>query len=144
MIKKMQLSDLEGLLDLAMELWPDNRRERLAVMYTRLLQAEDAAIFGLMENGRWDAFAQCQLRRDYVEGCTTSPVGYLEGVHVRERMQGQGVARALLNRCQAWAKAQGCSEFASDCELGNVDSYRFHMATGFLEAGRIICFVKPL
>ena len=35
-------------------------------------------------------------------------------------------------------------EFAGDCELNNTDSPRFHLHTGFEEAGRIICFRKTL
>lgn len=38
----------------------------------------------------------------------------------------------------------GCREFASDCELTNEESLRFHLGTGFTEANRIICFTKPL
>ena len=36
------------------------------------------------EDGRPAGFAQCQLRRDYVEGTKTSPVGYPEGIFVAE------------------------------------------------------------
>ena len=135
---------MDGLVDLAMELWPGHTKEELAEEFAALLQAKDAAVFGWQQEGRWEAFAQCQLRRDYVEGCETSPVGYLEGVFVREPLRGRGVAKALLETCQAWAKEQGCTEFASDCELSNEDSLRFHLATCFQEAGRIICFTKRL
>lgn len=62
-------------------------------------------------------------------------MGYLEGIFVREDCRRQGYARELLAACQAWAAAQGCREFASDCELTNQESYRFHLATGFGEAG---------
>ena len=144
MIRQMQASDIDGLVDLALALWPDHSREEMAGEMASLLAAEDAAVFGWQEGGRWGAFAQCQLRRDYVEGCETSPVGYLEGIFVREPLRGKGVARALLSQCQAWAREKGCREFASDCELSNEDSLRFHLATGFQEAGRIICFVKRL
>ena len=89
-------------------------------------------------------FAQCQLRRDYVEGTSTSPVGYLEGIYVCPEYRGAGLARALLSRCEAWAREQGCSEFASDCELTNTASLAFHQALGFTEANRIICFTKKL
>ena len=89
-------------------------------------------------------FAQCQRRRDYVEGTDSSPVGYLEGIFVREEYRRKGVAKALLAACEAWAKDMGCTEFASDCELTNYESYRFHLALGFLEAGRIICFTKQI
>ena len=140
----MGLADIEELVDLALELWPDHSREEMAEELAPLLVAENAAVFGWRDGGRWEAFAQCQLRRDYVEGCETSPVGYLEGIYVREPLRGKGVARALLGQCQAWAREKGCREFASDCELSNEDSLRFHLATGFEEAGRIICFVKRL
>lgn len=56
----------------------------------------------------------------------------------------QGFARALLKACEAWALEKGCTEFASDCELTNETSRKFHMNTGFAEANRIICFTKKL
>ncbi len=89
-------------------------------------------------------FAQCQLRRDYVEGTESSPVGYLEGIFVEESARGGGVAKALLSACEKWAGEQGCREFASDCELSNAVSLAFHLALGFQEANRIICFTKKL
>lgn len=89
-------------------------------------------------------FAQCGLRRDYVEGTHTSPVGYLEGVFVQEEYRGRGVATALLRACEAWAGEKGCAEFASDCGLDNAASAVFHLRAGFAEAGRIICFTKRL
>lgn len=54
------------------------------------------------------------------------------------------VVRALPDRCEAWARDRGCREFAGDCELTNPDSIGFHRASGFREANRIVCFVKPL
>jgi aminoglycoside 6'-N-acetyltransferase I len=38
----------------------------------------------------------------------------------------------------------GCSDFASDTELHNEEGLQFHLACGFEEAGRIICFMKRL
>ena len=89
-------------------------------------------------------FAQCQLRQDYVEGTESSPVGYLEGVFVEESHRNSGYARSLLAACEQWAREQGCSEFASDCELTNTQSLAFHLHCGFREANRIICFTKKL
>jgi aminoglycoside 6'-N-acetyltransferase I len=71
-------------------------------------------------------------------------VGYLEGIFVAEDRRHQGIAKALLAACEGWARDQGCAEFASDCELSNVDSLRFHLALGFGEANRIICFTKKI
>ena len=50
----------------------------------------------------------------------------------------RGYAKELLGACQNWAKNQGCFEFASDCELDNEDSLKFHLKMGFAEANRII------
>lgn len=36
----------------------------------------------------------------------------------------------MLGECQNWAKDQGCLEFASDCELDNEDSLKFHLKWG--------------
>ena len=71
-------------------------------------------------------------------------MGYLEGIYVREAARRQGIARRLLSACESWAKAKGCAEFASDCELDNTDSQRFHQAVGFDEANRIVAYVKKL
>jgi len=95
-----------------------------------------------LEGERPVGFAQCALRRDYVEGSSTSPVGYLEGVFVLQEYRRRGIARRLVEACQSWAQLQGCKEFASDCELDNLESQRFHQACGFAEVNRIVCFLK--
>ena len=59
------------------------------------------------EDGRAVGFAQCQLRHDYVEGCETSPVGYLEGVFVREEYRRRGIATELVRAGEAWARSLG-------------------------------------
>ena len=144
MIRKAEERDLTAAAALAAELWPEHTPEELLPEYRALLKNGDGAVFLASENGREAGFAQVQLRHDYVEGTETSPVGYLEGVYVREEARGRGVAKALLKACEAWAAARGCREFASDCELDNGGSLAFHLHTGFTEANRIICFTKPL
>ena len=89
-------------------------------------------------------FAQCQLRHDYVEGTDSSPVGYLEGIYVIPSCRHRGIAGVLLAACERWAVKMGCTEFASDCELDNLESLAFHKSAGFTEANRIICFTKKL
>ena len=79
-----------------------------------------------------------------MEGTKTTPVGYLEGIFIREEYRKQGYAKKLLSKCEEWAKEQGCSEFASDCELENEISIEFHIKMGFEEANRIVCFKKSL
>lgn len=141
MIRKAEFSDLPVLTGLALKLWPDHDREEMYEELSSLMAKPDAAFF-LAENA--SGFAQCQLRYDYVEGTESSPVGYLEGIYVEEGCRRQGLARAMLAACENWAREQGCREFASDCELTNAQSLRFHLSLGFEEANRIICFAKKL
>ena len=56
----------------------------------------------------------------------------------------EGYATELLNACKAWAKSQGCTEFASDCAITNEASIRFHLNAGFTEANRIVCFTSKI
>ena len=143
MIRKATTDDFARMAVLMTELWPDNTvEEMLEELY--LLVGTECAFFLAEENDMPVAFAQCQLRHDYVEGTDHSPVGYLEGVYVREPHRGKGLAKELLAACEAWASEQGCVEFASDCELENSGSLAFHLAAGFTEANRIICFTKKL
>jgi len=144
MIKRAGIEDVEVLADLAVQMWTDHVPEDLTEEFRRLLMNDDAVCFIKCADDKPVAFAQCQLRHDYVEGTESSPVGYLEGVYVQERYRKNGYAAQLLSECEKWAKEKGCAEFASDCELDNTDSFRFHMALGFEEANRIICFRKDL
>ena len=136
-------SELPAVAGLAARMW-DHPAAELEAEFAELLADPEAALFTAKRKGEAVAFAQCQLRHDYVEGTASSPVGYLEGVYVDEAHRKQGVAAALLRACEAWAKEKGCAEFASDCELDNRDSLRFHLSVGFEEANRIICFTKKL
>ena len=142
-VEKAEASELPAVAGLAARMW-DHPTAELEAEFAELLADPEAALFTAKRNGEAVAFAQCQLRHDYVEGTETSPVGYLEGVYVDEAHRHRGVASALLRACEAWAKEKGCAEFASDCELDNRDSLGFHLAAGFEEANRIICFTKRL
>ncbi|MDE5749074.1 MAG: GNAT family N-acetyltransferase [Acetatifactor sp.] len=144
MIKSGEEKDILVLAELAVQMWESSSIEELAEEMAELMAGEDARFFIKYEQEIPVGFAQCQLRHDYVEGTESSPVGYLEGIFVRAEYRHRGYAGELLRECEKWAREKGCREFASDCELVNEDSRRFHMAMGFSEANRIICFTKEL
>ena len=143
MVRPATLNDCRALAQLAARMW-DHDAEELAADFADLISSGSTACFLQYVDDTPIGFAQCSLRRDYVEGTSTSPVGYLEGVFIEEPFRKSGYARELLNACENWAKQQGCTEFASDCELTNDTSLAFHLAVGFEEANRIICFRKTL
>ena len=144
LLRKADRKDENILAELALLLWPNHTILSLKEEIGQILCSQKAAFFVAFAGNEPVGFSQCQLRHDYVEGTSSSPVGYLEGIFVKEEFRKKGIAGNLLSACQNWAKEQGCTEFASDCELQNESSLSFHLHHGFLEANRIICFTKPL
>jgi len=144
MIRKAEIKDLPILAELTCQLWSDHTVEEMQAEFAEIITKNDAAFFLAYAEETAIGFAQCQLRYDYVEGTDSSPVGYLEGIYVVDGYRKHGIARELLSACESWAKQKGCTEFASDCELSNVQSLQFHLNVGFEETNRIICFTKKL
>ncbi|HLU21191.1 MAG TPA: aminoglycoside 6'-N-acetyltransferase [Bacillaceae bacterium] len=144
MIRQATVQNATDAGMLALLLWPDHTLQELVDEMEEFIQSEDSAVFLAFDDNEAIGFAHCQLRFDYVEGTSTSPVGYLEGIFVKDEFRMQGFARKLVLACEQWAREKGCTEFASDCELDNADSMKMHVKLGFEEANRIICFTKRL
>lgn len=141
---KANKTDARALARLVKIIWPEHTVEELERIIMEYIESDNSAVFAEKADGNFAGVALCCLRHDYVEGCGTSPVGYLEGVSVNEAYRNRGIAKRLVEECERWAKQKGCSEFASDCELVNTASLRFHLSIGFQEENRLICFKKTL
>ena len=144
MVIKATIADSRVLAEMAIKMWSSHTVDELEEGFIEVLNNERAVLFIKRVNDLSVGFAQCGLRTDYVEGTNTSPVGYLEGIFVKADYRKIGYAKELLSACEKWAKDMGCTEFASDCELDNVGSLKFHLAMGFDEANRIICLKKEI
>lgn len=92
MIRQAEKTDISLLAGLAVQLWPAHTVSELENEFENIMRSGDAAFFILFDNGKPAGFAQCQLRRDYVEGAQSSPVGYLEGIFVAENYRKKDMA----------------------------------------------------
>lgn len=108
------------------------------------LRRSDRVIFIAECDGSASGFAELAIRNDYVSGCDFSPTAFLEGIFVDEKYRKLGVARALVSEGEKWAKAQNCAELASDRELDNELSEKFHLGCGFEETERTVSYRKLL
>ncbi len=142
MIKSAANTDCNTLAEMAIQMWNSSSIAELEADFSKIISSKTAACFIKYLDDIPIGFAQCGLRNDYVEGTDSSPVGYLEGIFVKEQYRNKGYAKELLLACEKWTKNMGCSEFASDCELTNINSLKFHLSMGFDEVNRIICFRK--
>ncbi len=143
-IKKAISEDAAIVADFAIQMWESHTMEELTQEFIDYINKDSSVVFLAVLDSQAVGFAQCGLRYDYVEGTSSSPVGYLEGIFVIEEYRKRGIAKELTEACQNWTKEQGCKEFASDCELNNDASLKFHLKMGFEEANRLICFTKKL
>ena len=144
MIKKAEFGDLETVARLAVLMWDSATVHELTQEFADIISQKDALFLLKYIQDEPVGFVQCQLRYDYVEGTQTSPVGYLEGIFVKEGYRNKGYAKELLLECEQWVRKMGCEEFASDCEIDNSNSFGFHAAMGFEEVNRVVCFTKRL
>jgi len=137
-------SDDRAWLGLRCALWPDvPAEEHLSGMadacerghLVRLAVTADGTAVGLVEASK---------RVDYVNGTSSSPVAFLEGLYVSPTFRRQGVARALVDAVVAWALQEGCSELASDSLLDNPAAHAAHRALGFEETERVVYFRRSL
>ena len=126
-------------------LWPHASRSELEREAAALLAKKPAAVAFLLRAGAATiGFAEATVRVDYVNGCSTSPVAFLEGLYVQPEWRRRGAARLLCRAVEAWASEQGCRELASDTEIDNQTSQAMHEALGFTESERVVCYHKRI
>lgn len=144
MIRAAAINDCRTLAELAVQMWSNSSVNKLEADFSEMINKGASVCFIKYSDNSPIGFAQCSLRHDYVEGTSSSPVGYLEGVFIKNEYRNKGYGKELVLACEEWAKNMGCREFASDCELTNADSLKFHLSMGFNEENRIICFRKDI
>jgi aminoglycoside 6'-N-acetyltransferase I len=143
-IETATIETLEDWLELRQALWPRAEDEHRAEAQAALASPDAITFLARDDQGRAIGFAEATLRRDYVNGCTTSPVGFLEGIYVKEPNRKQGVARALVQAAEEWTRGRDCSELASDAWIDDSNSHNMHAALGFSETERVVYFRKNL
>ena len=129
---------------MVIKLWPDCTYEEEFANCLEIMNSISQNIFIAKANDDYIGFIQLSLRTDYVEGTTTSPVVYIEGLYIEPLYRNQGMANRLVRKSEDWGLEQNCTEIASDAELNNTDSIEFHKSIGFKEVNRVVCFSKTI
>ncbi len=142
-IRRINTDDRDEWFKMRKGIWPDAPDEYLNFDMDDIFASENDAVLFALVDGRPVGMIEARLR-EYGEGCETSPVGYVEGWFVYPEMRGKGIAGALTQAAEDWARAKGCTEMGSDTWLDNEASIRAHLKMGYFEVERLVHFVKPL
>ncbi|GAB6108196.1 aminoglycoside 6'-N-acetyltransferase [Fusibacter bizertensis] len=140
----LDLIYLDDLTSMGIDLWPKNEYHELREEFEKLAHLEDQIIYLALMEDLPIGFIHMSLRSDYVEGATSSPVGYIEGIYVIPEFRRKNVSKSLVAEGQKWAVGHNCTQIASDIEDDNQLSQTFHLAIGFKEINRIICYIKDI
>ena len=145
MIRPATPRDLVALLRMRRALWPEDADSQEEDLQDFFAGRSRQALAQLLadEGGEAVGFVELSIRA-YAEDCKTDRVAFLEGWFVEPAWRRRGIGRALVAAAEAWGRAQGCSEFASDTKADNLASAAAHLALGFEDAGAIRCFRKLL
>jgi aminoglycoside 6'-N-acetyltransferase I len=143
-IRRATHIDSAAWLRMRQALWPDEDvASDVELFFAGKLDMPLEVLVAVDGFGELVGFAELSIRR-YAEGCVTDRVAYLEGWYVDPPHRRHGIGKALVTSAEAWARAQGCTEFGSDALLDNDISAAAHRALGFEEVERIRCFKKSL
>ena len=125
-------------------LFPTDNDEDHTIDMAAFIARPDAAVFiAVRPDGSLCGYVEAGAR-SIADGCSTSPVGYIEAWYVDPDVRREGYGRALLEAAEAWAVEQGYHEMASDALLDNDVSHEAHKRSGYVEVDRVITYRKPL
>lgn len=140
----LQESDLSEWLRLRKLLWDETSEDDHRDEMLDIIEHTDSQCVVVAEAGdQLVGFLEVSIR-PFVEDCETDHVGYLEGWFVEHAHRRKGIGEALVKFAEDWARRKGCTEIASDAEVGNDLSLKAHEALGYVETSRLIHLRKSL
>ena len=145
-VRQAQPTDRNEWARMREALWPGAAAEHLRETESYFRHPDGRfVVFVAQEPGgkRLVGFLEAGLR-DHAEECASSPVAYIEGWFVIPRYRRRGVGAALVEAAEEWARDRGLTEIASDTEIHNTGSQQAHLAIGYTETSRLVCFRKTL
>jgi aminoglycoside 6'-N-acetyltransferase I len=144
-VRPIRESDLNEWFRLRNLLWDENADEDHQAEMLDILGHPESQLVLVADsgNGKLIGFLEASIR-PFVEDCDTDHVGYLEGWFVEPEFRLKGVGTELVKNAERWAKQKGCTEMASDAEVGNDQSLSAHSQLGYAVTSRLVHLRKEL
>ncbi len=144
-VRKLEEKDIGDWFRLRKHLWneisDEEHKSEMSDIYehfeTQLVLVAETSL------GKLIGFLEASIR-PFVEDCHSENVGYLEGWWIEPDYRLNGIGRKLVKTAENWAREKGCSEMASDSEIGNEVSLEAHLKLGYEETSRLVHLCKDL
>lgn len=144
-VRPVRESDLNEWFRLRKLLWDENDDGDHRSEMMDILEHPDSQLVLVADSGDGAliGFLEASIR-PFVEDCHTDHVGYLEGWYVDPDHRQKGIGGELVRNAENWARQKGCTEMASDAEVGNERSLTAHTRLGYAVTSRLVHLRKEL
>ena len=144
-VRQVTANDAAGWFRLRQFLWDESSDDEHRVELLDIYEHHETqfVLVAEIDNGKLVGFLEASVR-PFVEDCHSDHVGYLEGWFVEPEYRKQGIGRRLVKAAENWAREKGCTEMASDAEVGNDLSLEAHLKFGYEETSRLVHLRKDL
>ena len=144
-VRPVRESDLNEWFRLRKLLWDENDDGDHRSEMMDILEHPDSQLVLVADSGDGAliGFLEASIR-PFVEDCQTDHVGYLEGWYVDSDHRQKGIGGELVRNAESWARQKGCTEMASDAEVGNERSLTAHTRLGYAVTSRLVHLRKEL
>jgi aminoglycoside 6'-N-acetyltransferase I len=144
-VRAVTANDASEWFRLRKLLWDESSDEEHRAEMLDIYEHQETQLVLVAETdaGRLIGFLEASIR-PFVEDCHSDHVGYLEGWFVEPQYRKHGIGRTLVRAAENWARGKGCTEMASDAEIGNDLSLKAHQTLGYEETSRLVHLRKDL
>lgn len=144
-VRQIEEKDFPGWFRLRKMLWDESGDDEHRAEMSDIFEHRETQLVIVAENeqGNLIGFLEASIR-PFVEDCETDAVGYLEGWFVEPEFRQTGIGAKLVASAENWARNKGCTEMASDSEIGNDLSLKAHQSLGYEETSRLVHLRKDL
>ena len=138
------INDLNAWITLSDKLFKDTNKDELQKDYHQMMSSEKHRNILVKNKQTFIGFIDISIRTEYVEGASSSPIGYIEGIYIEAQFRKMGIARKLIKLAEDWFVEKGCKEVGSDTWDWNKDAQEFHKRLGFKEEDVLVHFIKKI
>lgn len=133
-------------LELRLMLWPEplySRKDHLKEIKKGLQSKDKVCLLATGGDGQAIGFIEGSIRHN-VDGCETSPAGYVEGWYVLKEKRREGVGRTLIEKLEDHFRKSGLKEVAADALWEETEIRNSYVGVGFKEISRIVNYIKEI